>query len=215
MRNVFHQQLDDLKAGIAGLCERTGIAMAGATDALLQPNLQIAEEVISRYGDITHECTRLETDAFTLLARQAPVAGDLRAVVSALKDVADMQRMGALATHIARIARRRHPHVAVPDDVVPYFAEMGRIAVRISEDTKSVVLSGDPEQAAQLRADDEAMDDLHRHLFTRVMDSDWTHGTAAAVDVTLLSRYYERFADHAVEVADRVIYQTTGTRAGR
>lgn len=186
--------------------------MAGATDALLQPNLQIAEEVIGRYGDINHECTSLETDAFTILARQAPVAGDLRAVVSALKDVADMQRMGALATHIARIARRRHPHLAVPNIVVSNFAEMGRIAVRISEHTKHVVLCGDPDQAAQLRADDEAMDDLHRQLFTKVMDPDWTYGTVAAVDVTLLSRYYERFADHAVEVADRVIYQTTGTR---
>lgn len=212
MRTVFHQQLDDLKAGIAGLCERTGTAMAGATDALLQPNLQIAEEVMDRYGDINHECTRLETDAFTILARQAPVAGDLRAVVSALKDVADMQRMGALATHIARIARRRHPNIAVPGDVVSYFAEMGRIAVRISQDTRNVVLAGNSEQAAQLGAEDEAMDDLHRHLFTRLMDPTWTHGTAAAVDVTLLSRYYERFADHAVEVADRVIYQTTGTR---
>lgn len=89
---------------------------------------------------------------------------------------------------------------------------MGRIAVRISDDTKSVVLCGDPEQAAQLRADDEAMNDLHQHLFTRVLDPGWSHGTTAAVDVTLLSRYYERFADHAVDVADRVIYQTTGAR---
>ncbi|OBC06246.1 phosphate transport system regulatory protein PhoU [Mycobacterium sp. 852013-50091_SCH5140682] len=210
MRTVFHHQLDELKAGIAGLCERTGNSMADATAALLQPNLQIAEEVIDRYRDITHECTRLEADAFTILARQAPVAGDLRAVVSTLKDVADMGRMGALATHIARIARRRHPNLAVPVDVVLHFAAMGRIAVRISEDTKHVVLANDPDQAAQLRADDEAMDDLHRHLFTTVMDPTWTHGTATAVDVTLLSRYYERFADHAVEVADRVIYQTTG-----
>ncbi|ORA21257.1 phosphate signaling complex protein PhoU [Mycobacterium aquaticum] len=213
MRTVFHQQLDDLKAGMAGLCDLTGAAMAGATDALLQPNLQAAEEIIDRYGDITGECARLETDAFTILARQAPVAGDLRAVVSALKDVADIQRMAALATHIARIARRRHPHLAVPADGVSYFAEMGRIAVHVSEDTKHVVLLGDPEQAARLRADDEAMDDLHRHVFTTVMDPAWTHGTAAAVDVTLLSRYYERFADHAVEVANRVIYQTTGVRS--
>lgn len=149
VRTVFHQQLDDLRAGIAGLCERTGATMSDATAALLQPNLQLAEEVIDRYGDINHECSRLEAEAFTLLARQAPVAGDLRAVVSALKDVADMQRMGALATHIARIARRRHPHVAVPVDVVAHFSEMGRIAVRITEDTKHVVLCGDPEQAAR------------------------------------------------------------------
>ncbi|MEE6170276.1 MULTISPECIES: phosphate signaling complex protein PhoU [unclassified Mycolicibacterium] len=212
MRTDFHQQLDDLKAGIAGLCERTGSAMVDATKALLQADLSIAEAAIGRYADITRECTLLETDAFTILARQAPVAGDLRAVVSALKDVADMQRMGALATHVAAIARRRHPHLAVPEEVISYFAEMGRIAERIIKDTKHVVLCGDPEQAARLRADDEAMDDLHRHLFTKVMDADWTHGIAAAVDVTLLSRYYERFADHAVEVADRVIYQTTGTR---
>ncbi len=95
--------------------------MGNATDALLQPNLQIAEEVIDRYADITHHCTKLESDAFTILARQAPVAGDLRAVVSTLKDVADIHRMGALATHVAQIARRRHLDIAVPADVVPYF----------------------------------------------------------------------------------------------
>lgn len=124
VRTVFHLQLDALKARIAGLCDRTGAAMDNATVALLQPNLQVAEEVIGGYGDITYECMVLETNAFTILARQEPVAGDLRAVVSSLKDVADIQRMGALATHVARIARRRHPNVAVPADVAFYFAEM-------------------------------------------------------------------------------------------
>ena len=129
-----------------------------------------------------------------------------------MRNVADLQRMGALAAHIARITRRRHPDTTVPDDVSGYFAEMGRIAVRLAQDTKNVVLEGNTDKAAQLNDDDEAMDDIHRRLFAVVMAPDWSHGTTAAVDVTLLSRYYERFADHAVEIAHRVIYQTTGGR---
>jgi phosphate transport system protein len=213
VRTLFHQQLDALHEGIAGLCAHTGVAMSQATDALLAPDLQLAEAVIDSYRDIRRQCARLENDAFTILARQAPVARDLRAVVSSLKDVADVHRMAALASHVARIARRRHPDVAVPADTAPFFAEMGRIAVRISEDTKTVVRSGDPDRAARLAAEDDAMDGLHRHLFARVMSPEWTHGTAAAVDVTLLSRYYERFADHAVAIAGRVVYEITGTSA--
>lgn len=212
MRNIFHAQLDALSGGIADLCDRTGSAMNDATCALLQADVHAAEEVIERHHDITYLSGLLEADALTILARQAPVAGDLRAVVSALKDLADVRRMGALATHIARIGRLRHPAKAVPDEVEGYVAEMGRIAVQIAGDTKSVVLSRDPERAAQLGVDDEAMDELHRQLFSRVLNPAWTHGTVTAVDVTLLSRYFERFADHAVDIANRVIYQATGAR---
>ncbi|MEE6163447.1 MULTISPECIES: phosphate signaling complex protein PhoU [unclassified Mycolicibacterium] len=212
MRNIFHAQLDALSGGIADLCDRTGSAMNDATCALLQADVHAAEEVIERHHDITYLSGLLEADALTILARQAPVAGDLRAVVSALKDLADVRRMGALATHIARIGRLRHPAKAVPDQVEGYVAEMGRIAVQIAGGTKSVVLSRDPERAAQLGVDDEAMDELHRQLFSRVLNPAWTHGTVTAVDVTLLSRYFERFADHAVDIANRVIYQATGAR---
>ncbi|GAS89502.1 phosphate signaling complex protein PhoU [Mycolicibacterium brisbanense] len=212
MRNVFHAQLDALSGGIADLCDRTGSAMNDATCALLQADVHAAEEVIEWHHDITYLSGLLEGDALTILARQAPVAGDLRAVVSALKDLADVRRMGALATHIARIGRLRHPAKAVPDEVEAYVAEMGRIAVQIAGDAKSVVLSRDPERAAQLGVDDEAMDELHRQLFSRVLSPTWAHGTVTAVDVTLLSRYFERFADHAVDIANRVIYQATGAR---
>jgi phosphate transport system protein len=119
--------------------------------------------------------------------------------------------MGALALHVAKTARRRHPAHAIPDDVSDYFVEMGRIAVNIGHDAKDVVLSRDPYKAAQLDNDDDAMDEIHRHLFTIVLDRQWPHPVATAVDVTLLSRYYERFADHAVEIGRRVIFQATGT----
>ncbi|MUL67714.1 phosphate transport system regulatory protein PhoU [Mycobacterium sp. CBMA 234] len=210
MRTVFHEQLDALNEGIAGLCGSAGAMMELATQALLRADVSAAECVIDRRDEIDQQCAALEADAFTILARQAPVARDLRAVLSGMRNVSDLQRMGALAAHIARISRRRHPDTAVPGDVAGYFSEMGRIAVRLADDTKSVVLRDDPDRAAQLSADDEAMDDIHRHLFALMMNPDWSHGTTAAVDVTLLSRYYERFADHAVEIAHRVIYQCAG-----
>ena len=210
MRTVFHQQLDSLTAGIAELCGLAGEAMQCATQALLQGDLERAEQVITDHDQITAGTLRLEEAAFSLLARQAPVAGDLRAVLGAIKNVADVERMSVLALHVAKVARRRHPARALPEDVHGYFAEMGRIAVEIGDTTKSVVLEGDPYKAAQLRHDDDAMDELHRHLFTVLMDREWTHGVVTAVDVTLLGRYYERFADHAVEIARRVIFQASG-----
>lgn len=206
MRTAFHQQLDALTASIADICQLAGSAMQKATQALLQADLVLAEEVISCHDDIVLRAHRLEEAAFTVLALQAPVASDLRGVLAALKNVADAERMGALALHVAKIARRRHPQRALPEEVHGYFAEMGRIAVSIGNDAKDVVLSGDPEKAARLDTDDDAMDDLHRHLFTVLMDREWKHGVAAAVDVTLLGRYYERFADHAVEISRRMIY---------
>lgn len=145
-----------------------------------------------------------------LLALQAPVAGDLRSIVSAIQMVADIDRMGALALHVAKIARRRHPQHALPEEVNGYFAEMGRVAVELGNSAQEVVMSRDPEKAARIREEDDAMDDLHRHLFSVLMDREWKYGVAAAVDVTLLGRFYERFADHAVEVARRVIFQATG-----
>jgi phosphate transport system protein len=142
---------------------------------------------------------------------QAPVAGDLRSIVGSIQIVADVDRMGALALHVAKIARRRHPQHALPEEVNGYFAEMGRVAVELGNSAQEVLITRDPEKAARIREEDDAMDDLHRHLFTVLMDREWKHGVAAAVDVTLLGRFYERFADHAVEVARRVIFQVTGT----
>ena len=210
MREGFQQDLRSLAASIAEMCERAGLAMDRATQALLQADLELAEQVITELREIVPAVAGIEDDAFRLLVLQAPKAGDLRAVVSSLKNVADVQRMHALALHVAKMARRRHPSHAVPEDVNGYFAEMGRIAVDLGNDARDVVLSRDPSKAAQLDDDDDSMDDFHRHLFTMLLDQDWEHGVAAAVDVTLLGRYYERFADHAVEIARRVVFEATG-----
>jgi phosphate transport system protein len=212
MRTAYHEQLAELTAQLGEMCGLTGIAMERATQALLQADLVLAEEVLTDYDQITAMSAHAEESAFVLLALQAPVAGDLRAIVGSLQIAADLDRMGALAMHVAKIARRPHPMHALPEDVNGYFAEMGQLAVDLGNSTQEVLLSGDPEKAARIDEEDDAMDDLHSHLFTVLMDREWKHGVAAAVDVTLLGRFYERFADHAVEVARRVIFQATGKR---
>jgi phosphate transport system protein len=214
VRTAFHEQLEGLASSIAEMCGLAGASMERATQALLQADLLLAEQVITDYEGMVLRAAAAEERAFSVLALQAPVAGDLRAVVSAIGNVADVDRMGALALHVAKLARRRHPAKVLPEEVNGYFTEMGRIAVDMGNSVKDVVLSGDPDRAAQLDDDDDDMDNLHRHLFNVMMDREWKHGTAAAVDVTLLSRYYERFADHAVEIARRVIFQVTGESPG-
>ena len=210
MRTAYHEQLDALTDQLGEMCGLAGVAMERATQALLQADLVLAEQVITGHEQMTTMSAKAEESAFALLALQAPVAGDLRAIVSSIQIVADVDRMGALALHVAKIARRRHPQHALPEEVNGYFAEMGRVAVELGNSAQEVLVTRDPEKAARIREEDDAMDDLHRHLFTVLMDREWKHGVAAAVDVTLLGRFYERFADHAVEVARRVIFQVTG-----
>jgi phosphate transport system protein len=185
--------------------------MARATRALLQADLASAEQVIGDYDKIAAMGTRAEERAITLLALQQPVAGELRSVISWIQVIADIDRMGALAVHVAKIVRQRHPEHVLPAEVEGYFAEMGRVAVELANNAQEVLLTRDPGKAAGIRQQDDAMDELHRQLFTELMDREWTHGVPAAVDVALLGRFYERFADHAVEVGRRVVFQTTGT----
>ena len=210
MRTAYHDQLDQLSEQLGDMCGLAGAAMERATQALLQADLVLAEQVIGDHEQIMASSARAEEAAFVLLALQAPVAGDLRSIVTAIQIVADVDRMGALALHVAKIARRRHPQHTLPEEVNGYFAEMGRVAVELGNSAQEVLLTRDPEKAARISEEDDAMDDLHKHLFTVLMDREWKHGVTAAVDVTLLSRFYERFADHAVEIARRVIFQATG-----
>ena len=215
MRTAYHIELARLTEHLGEMCGLAGVAMEHATQALLQADLVLAEQVLSDHDKIAAMSTSAEENAFVLLAPlRAPVASDLRAIVSALQMVVDIDRMGALALHVAKIARRRHPHQALPDEVKGYFGEMGRIAVELGNSAKEVVLSRDPKQAAQISRKDDAMDQLHKELFSVLMDTQWKHGVAAAVDVTLLGRFYERFADHAVEIGRRIVFEATGEAAG-
>jgi phosphate transport system protein len=214
MRDAYTEQLDELAEALAGMCEDVAKAMEKATSALLHADLQLAEQVIDediRIDEIRHLA---EERAFALLVLQAPVATDLRIVVSAIHGAGDIERMGDLALHVAQAARRRHPQPVLPAEIAPYFAEMGRVGVALARKAGEVIRSRDLAAAAELESDDDAMDDLHKHMFTVLMDRTWTHGVEAAVDVTLLARFYERYADHAVAVARRIVYVVTGQMPG-
>src|SRR3954470_21996643 len=189
-------------------------AMELATRALLEADLQLAEQVIAEDLRIDDLRTEAEGRAFGLLALQSPVATDLRVVISAIHGAGDIERMGDLALHVAQAARRRHPQPVLPAEMAPYFAEMGRVGVALARKAAEVIRTRDVETAATLEADDDAMDDLHRHIFSVLMAPSWTHGVAPAVDITLLGRFYERYADHAVTVARRVVYVVTGRMPG-
>ena len=215
MREAYQEQLENLANGLADMCDQVADAMDQATRALLQADLQLAENVIG--GDVAIDAARTaaEEQAVALLALQAPVATDLRIVVSAIHVADEIERMGDLALHVAQAARRRHPHPVLPAKVEPYFEEMGRLAVALARKAALVVRTRDLDAAAQLEDDDDAMDDLHRHMFTVLLDPSWGNDVAAAVDVTLLARFYERYADHAVAVARRIVYIMTGRMPGR
>ena len=214
MRDAYQEQLDRLAEVLATMCGTVADAMQKATRALLGVDLQLAEQVISDDVRVDEIRASAEEKAFALLALQAPVATDLRIVVSAIHAAADLERMGDLATHVAQAARRRHPQPVLPDEVVPYFAEMGRVAVALATKAGAVIRSRNLATANQLEEDDDAMDDLHQHMFTVLMDRSWSHGVGTAVDIALLARFYERYADHAVAVARRTIYVVTGQMPG-
>ena len=210
MRQAFHEELSALTDSLVEMTNLVASAMSRATTALLDADLRLAESVIS--ADETVDLLRHEVEerAFDVMARQAPVAGDLRLIVTSLRIVSDLERMGDLALHVAQVARRRYPASAVPPELRGTILEMGQVAQRIVAKAGSVIASRDVAMARELERDDDVMDSLHRQLFTVLLDEHWSHGMEAAIDITLCGRYYERYADHAVSVAHRVVYLVTG-----
>jgi len=213
MRDAYHDELDTISDSLVEMTNLVGSAMSRATTALLDADLQLAETVITADEQVDELYRATEERAFDLLARQQPVASDLRVIVTSLRMVADLERMGDLALHVAKIARRRYPASAVPPELRSTLLEMGHSAEEIVSKAGSVIAGRDVSLAAELERDDDVMDALHKKLFTVILDDSWSHGMEAAIDITLAGRYYERFADHAVSVARRVVYLVTGERA--
>ncbi|GEP36108.1 phosphate transport system regulatory protein PhoU [Nocardioides szechwanensis] len=210
MREHFHEQLDSVFADLAEICHQVEKAVTLATEALMTGDAAIAEQVISGDIEIDRARERVEETAFSLLSLQQPVAGDLRTVVSALRMVSELERMGDLSVHVAKIARLRVPQVAVPVEIQPTIARMAEVAEDMVRRVAQIILGRDVEAAISLGRDDEVMDQLRRKSFTQLLSEDWPHGVEAAVDIALLGRYYERIADHAVSVANRVVFVVTG-----
>ncbi|WP_119727013.1 phosphate signaling complex protein PhoU [Thermomonospora amylolytica] len=212
MRDIYHEELDGISDKLVEMTRLVRSAMTRAVNALLDADLRLAEEVIGGDDRINKIDAEIEETVFDLMARQQPVAGDLRTLVTALRMSGDLERMGDLAVHLAKTARRRHPESAIPPELQVIVLEMGQIAERMVAKAGSVIASKDVELGMELDADDDAMDRLHRRLFDIMLSPKWQHGVEPAVDISLAGRYFERFADHAVHVAENVVYIVTGQR---
>ena len=210
MRDIFHDELDDIGSSVAEMTRLVTSAMDQATGALLDSDPRRAERVIAADEAVDELRRDVEDRCFQMIARQQPVATDLRVLITTLHLVADLERMGDLALHVAKIARLRAPEPAVPDEARDVIAQMGEVAGSLMSKIADVIDGRDIALAQAVEAEDDSMDALRRKLFTIVLSPRWSQGTEAAIDLTLLGRYYERFADHAVAIARRVVYIVTG-----
>jgi phosphate transport system protein len=210
MREDYTNQLASINEGLVSMADLVGKAIRGATDALLEDDLAIAEQVIAGDERINELNAEVEEMSARIAALQAPVATDLRLVMGAIRMATSLERMGDLAVHIAKQVRLRYPNPSIPAELKDTFSQMGEAASQIVAQTGEVISSRDTTLADSMKKYDDALDRLHRELFTVVLSENWSHGVEAAIDVTLLSRFYERFGDHAVSVARRVIHIVTG-----
>jgi phosphate transport system protein len=212
MRDIYHDELDDIGKRVLEMTNLVAIAMERATQALLDANLSQADQVIADDRRIDALRSELEDRTFQLIAQQQPVATDLRVLISTIHLAADLERMGDLAHHVAKIARLRYPEVAAPPEARDVISQMGEVAASLVTKVADVVDGRDVALAQAIEQEDDSMDALRRKLFTLVLSPNWSRGTEAAIDMTLLGRYYERYADHAVAVARHTIFIVTGKR---
>lgn len=210
MRTAYHDQLDAIVDDLVRLTGMVQDATSQATTALLSADAGVAEQVLA--GDAAIDALRndIEGRAFELLALQQPVAGDLRMLIAAVRMVADLERMGDLAVHVAKVAQLRVPEVAVPPDLIPTVERMAAVAVHMIGSVAEVIKNRDVDAARSVESDDEEMDELRRRSFRMMLGESWGYGVEPAIDNALLGRYYERIADHAVSLARRVVYLVTG-----
>ena len=210
IRSAFQDELDGVSQSLVDLTNMVSESIVKSSKALLTADLKLAEEVIATDAKIDDYQHDLDTRIIDIIARQQPVASDLRALITALRMSADLERMGDLSHHIAKVARLRHPNNAIPNDLVLAFTEMGYVAEKLATKVATVITTRDTDMALQVEKDDDEMDDLHRKVISGIISNGSAITIESAIDLTLLGRYYERFADHAVAVARRVYFLVKG-----
>ena len=214
MREEFQADLAEVSRLLVTMAEAVRAAMRKATTALLTANIEAARSVIERDVEVNEIYRQVEARVVDSIARQAPVATDLRTLITALHVSADLERMGDLAEHVAKTAQRRHPSPAVPAELRPTFQQMASVADRMAEKITAVLSQPNADLAAELEKDDDEMDDLEHQLFKVLLDDAWPYGAETAIDGALLGRFYERYADHAVNAGEQVVYLITGEPVG-
>lgn len=210
MREVFQEQLVEVQDRLVEMAESVTTIITDASNAFITSDVALADRAIALAESNERKALTLDELVIRILARQSPVSRDLRILVSALRISASLERMGALAGHIAAIARYRFPGSAVPANLKSTFEEMGKLDIDLARKITACLRSTDVDQARAIQAQDERVDQLHRHVFDVVLADSWKENAMFTVDVTLASRYHERFADHVVDISSKISYLTTG-----
>jgi phosphate transport system protein len=210
VREIFQSQLQEVQNRLVEIASDSARVIEKATKAFNTSDAQLADEAIAIADAGGEKALALDELVIKNLAKQSPVARDLRILVSALRISASLERMGALAGHIAAIVKYRFPGSAVPTSLAATFAEMGDLDVKLAKQVVDLLKNTDADFARQIQAQDARVDELHRHVFDVVLSDDWKENAMFTVDVTLASRYHERFADHVVDISTKVSYLTTG-----
>jgi len=211
MREVFQTELKEVQTRLIEIAKDSTHVMELASAAFLNSDVTLADQALASADAINEKALSLDESVIRILARQSPVSRDLRILVSALRISASLERMGALAGHIAQIARFRYPGSAVPSSLAETFKEMGELDIRLGNKVVMLLENTDLDLAKKIQAADGRVDELHRKVFDVVLGDDWKENAMFTVDVTLASRYHERFADHVVDISAKVSYLTTGT----
>jgi phosphate transport system protein len=210
MREVFQTELKEVQTRLVEIAEDSTRVMELASKAFLTSDVTLADQALASADAINEKALSLDESVIRILARQSPVSRDLRILVSALRISASLERMGALAGHIAQIARFRFPGSAVPVALAATFQEMGELDIKLGHKVITLLKNTDLDLAKEIQAEDGRVDELHRQVFDVVLGEDWKENAMYTVDVTLASRYHERFADHVVDISSKVSYLTTG-----
>jgi phosphate transport system protein len=210
MHRDTHLDLFDRLTGMLAVMSRTVVTgVRHASSALLHADPDEAAAVHVHRQTVSEVHHDIEELLPVLLARQQPMASDLRLVLAAVHMNIDMDRMAALTSHIATIGLSRYPEPVFPATVATTLTAMATAATRLAEKSALVLATRNPTDAMQLDLDDDETDALLQQLFGLLTD-DWPYGTRSAIDTAMLGRFYERFADHAVSVARQVVYLVTG-----
>lgn len=210
MREVFQTELKEVQARLVEMAGDVTRIMEHASSAFTKSDVALADQALASADAVHEKALQLDELAIRILARQSPVSRDLRILVSALRISASLERMGALAGHIAQIARFRYPGSAIPASLLSTFQEMGKLDLELGRKVQRLLENTDVDLAKSIQAEDARVDELHRHVFDVVLGDSWKENAMYTVDVTLASRYHERFADHVVDISAKVSYLTTG-----
>ncbi|MEG3614567.1 MULTISPECIES: phosphate signaling complex protein PhoU [Isoptericola] len=210
MREIFDAELKQIGDGLVEMSRLVESAITRAGAALLDGEHQLAQDVIASDHEIDRLERELDERCVHVLAQQAPVATDLRVVITALRISSTLERMGDLARHVAEVARGRYPALAVPDAARETFVEINQSAALVARRTSELLATRDVALAEEIERGDDVIDRLHQDTFAATLSPDWSGTSQETIDVTLLARYYERFGDHGVSVARRITYLVTG-----